>query len=296
MNGNEKEARKLKIKLWFRGFLPQWILSLIRRRQVPLDKMFRFKKDFDNKKIDEPTRAETLAIVIPCYNHSQFLSLAFESAIKQTRLPNQLILIDDYSADNTYEIIKKLVSDYQKDNPETKIEFIVQKNEENLGQALTINRAVNLAKTDLIMILNDDDYLMHDAIGTVLSLFQKNKGLSLIGFGNINFDNNNFLENSKKTARDYYPIEDMILRITGPSDALRFEDYCSLNMTHTGSTFVRTKAISVGLYREKGKRIIRFSDRDFQIRMNLLYSVGICDKFPLCFWRSNSSIDAGKNS
>jgi O-antigen/teichoic acid export membrane protein len=296
LNGNEKEAIKLKIKLWFRSFVPSFILPLIRRRQVPLDKMLKFQKDFAGKKINEPTKTETLAIVIPCYNHSQYLLSAFESIINQTRLPEQVILIDDCSHDDTYKLIKKLVSDHQDNNPTSKTEFIVEKNEKNLGQALTINKAINLAKTDLIMILNDDDYLMHDAIEIVLSLFQKNRNLALIGFSNIIFDNNGFLEMSKKLAQDYYPTNNLVLKITGPSDALNFEDFCNLNMTHTSSTFSREKALSVGLYREKRRRIIRFSDRDFQIRMNLLYSVGTTGEIPLCFWRSNSSIDAGKNS
>ena len=296
MDGNKKEAIKLKIKLWFRGLLPRRILPLIRRRQVSLAKMLKFQEDFGNKKIDESTQTETIAIIIPCYNHGQFLPFAFESIIKQTRLPEQVILIDDYSSDSTYQVIQKLISNYRKGNPETKIEFIVKKNKKNLGQAMTINEAINLAETDLIMILNDDDYLMRDAVETVISLYQKNSNLALIGFGNINFDNNNFIKNSQKMVKDYYPAENIPLKITSPNDALNFEDFCSLNMTHTGSTFSRVKALSVGLYWKKRKRIIRFSDRDFQIRMNLLYSVGTNQELPVCLWRSNSSIDAGKNS
>jgi GT2 family glycosyltransferase len=287
---------KYNAKITIRGLLPKWFLELIRQRQVPLNKMMRFKKEFEGKKVNEPTRVRTIAIIVPCYNHSKFLSLTFRSIINQTRLPDQVILIDDCSRDQTSEVIRGLVSDYQKNNPEEKIEFIVRKNEKNLGQALSINRATGLATTDVVMILNDDDYLMHDAIEISLRMLRDRKDLALIGFGNINFDNDNFLETSKKRVEDHFSIKDISLQITTPSDALGFEDFCSLNMTHSGSTFSRKKALSVGLYRNKKDRLVRFSDRDFQIRMNLLYSVGTDNKIPICFWRTNSSVDSGKNS
>lgn len=296
MNKHNIEQIRFDLKLAFRKILPKWFLKLIRRRQVSLVKMLDFQREFDSKKIKESTNNQTIAIIVPCYNHHRYLPLTFESIIKQTCLPDQVVLIDDYSNDNTYQVIQELVSGYQKNNPEKKIEFIVRKNEKNLGQAETINRATILAKTDLVMILNDDDYLMHDAVEITLSLFQKNKNLALIGFSNINFDNNNFLANSRKMAKDYYSINNLTLKITAPSDALNFENYCSLNMTHTGSTFNRAKALSINGYWPKKNRLVRFSDRDFQIRMNLLYQVGTNVELPLCFWRTNSSIDSGRNS
>lgn len=278
-----------------RSFLPNWFLKLIRRRQVSLKKMQNFLKEFESKKINEPTKIETLAIVMPCYNHAEYLPLAFESAVKQTRQPNEIILIDDYSSDNTYEIIKNLVSDYQKNNPNTQINFIIQKNEKNLGQAMTINKANNLTQTDLVMILNDDDYLMDDAVQIVMDTFKNNPGLALVGGAYIKFSGNNFLAKQAKISTDQIG-SDKKLTTRQPAEALGYEDFCSLNMTHSSSTFSRLKALSVGLYRPLKTRIVRFSDRDFQIRLNLLYPVGIYRQLPLCFWREDSSQDSGLNS
>ena len=295
MDRNKKEALKLNIKLWFRKFIPHGILPLIRRRQIPPDKMLKFLHEFEQKKNTAPTAVNSLAIIIPCYNHSQFLSLAFESAVNQTHKPNQIILIDDCSSDDTYKVIETLISNHKKNNTDNKIEFLIEKNEKNLGQAITINKAISLTLADLIMILNDDDYLMSDIVELSLSTFKNRPSLALIGGTNISFRNDIILTNTSKLGRDQIGANKE-LTIKKPEEALSYENFCDLNMTHTGSTFSRIKALSVGLYRPLKERIIRFSDRDFQIRLNLLYPVAVYYNFPFCFWREDSSQDSGVNS
>lgn len=259
-----------------------------------MQKMLDFQKEFQPLS-EQNAKFETLAIVVPCYNHARFLKKTFESIAHQTRLPDEVIFINDHSKDNTREIIDELVETYQASNL-GKIKFIRENNSKNLGQAMTLNKAINLANSDLVMILNDDDYLMHDAVEMMFRLFREHQELALIGGLNIDFSSDDFLDHCKKNGAEHIIPEKEELKITTPEDALELEDFCSLNMTHTGSTFVRNKAISIGLYRELKKRIVRFSDRDFQIRMNLLYPVGSSKSIPFCFWRSNSSVDSGVNS
>jgi len=293
---NRREKQKQDIKMFIRGLLPRWFLNLIRRQQVPLRKMLEFTIEHKPLPNNLTIELKTLAIIVPCYNHDKYLAKTFESIINQTHLPNQVILINDDSKDRTGELIKKLVANYEANDP-GKIKFITDNNNHNLGQAMTINKAIKLASTDLIMILNDDDYLMHDAVETILHLFRQNPKLALIGGSNIKFSNDELLDSSNKLIKNIKNPAEIELSITTPEDALKFEDFCCLNITHTGSTFVKTKAISAGLYREKKDRIIRFTDRDFQIRVNLLYPIGTTgDKIPFCFWRADSSVDAGLNS
>jgi len=291
MNRSKREELKFKTKVAIYRLLPNWFSSLIRRRQVPLAKMLQFKQEYANQTIQEPTRFQTIAIIVPCYNHSRYLASAFESIVKQTRPADQVIMIDDASRDETWTLLQKLTA-----SAGAQTKFIIHKNDKNLGQAETINRAIQLATADLVMIMNDDDYLMHDAIEFVVNLFKRNSDLALVGFGNILFKDSKFLKQSKKFIRDYAETEMNKIKITSTQDALRFEDFCSLNMTHTGSTFDRKKALSVGLYWEQNKRIVPFSDRDFQIRMNLLYPVGTNPDVPISFWRTDSSEDRGLNS
>lgn len=48
----------------------------------------------------------TISIVIPCYNQSEYLSQAIESALAQTVKPYEIIVVDDGSPDNSAEIAK----------------------------------------------------------------------------------------------------------------------------------------------------------------------------------------------
>ncbi|MCR9210670.1 MAG: glycosyltransferase family 2 protein [bacterium] len=49
---------------------------------------------------------ETISVVIPAYNAEPFLAEAIESCLAQTRLPDQIIVIDDGSTDRTGEVAR----------------------------------------------------------------------------------------------------------------------------------------------------------------------------------------------
>ena len=51
-------------------------------------------------------------IVVPAYNEAKFLSDFLESVVNQTLLPNRLILVNDNSTDETYEIASKFAQQY----------------------------------------------------------------------------------------------------------------------------------------------------------------------------------------
>ncbi|HOJ48978.1 MAG TPA: glycosyltransferase family 2 protein, partial [Bacillota bacterium] len=48
-----------------------------------------------------------VSVVMPAYNASKYIGQAIESVLNQTYVNFELIVIDDCSTDNTYDIIKK---------------------------------------------------------------------------------------------------------------------------------------------------------------------------------------------
>lgn len=297
MNAHEKKLKraqkKFARKMLIRSLFPDWFLSLIKRRQISPRKIRNFLQQ-EHPEIVEPTRHSSIAVVVPCFGHAQHLKPMFDSITRQTRRPDQVIIIDDASPDETGKILRSFIEDYRHGttNP---ISITLLENETNLGQAETLNRAIRLADTDLVTIVNDDDCLMDDTLELVTKLFGQHPELALIGGNNVNFSDTRELAKTDRSIKDRLKAEDMKLKIISPLDAQKFENYCDLNMTHTGSTFVRLRAQRVGLYRAKKDRLIPYSDRDFQIRINLLYPVAHVN-VPVCFWRNNSSVDDVKNS
>lgn len=95
-----------------------------------------------------------VSVVIPCYNHEKFVEHAIESVINQTYKNIELIVIDDGSKDLSPKIVEKLAKEYG-------FLFVRQ---ENSGVCKTLNRAVNLAKGELIGVLASDDYWHEEKI------------------------------------------------------------------------------------------------------------------------------------
>ena len=92
-----------------------------------------------------------VSVLMTSYNREDYIAEAIESLLKQTYTKFELIVVDDCSSDNTYEIIK---SYSEKD---TRIQCF--QNEKNIGQFQNRNLAASYAKGTYIKYLDSDDIL-----------------------------------------------------------------------------------------------------------------------------------------
>ncbi len=244
-----------------------------------------------------PLADYSIALVVPCYMHEKYVAKTFLSIVNQTRKPDEIIFINDCSPDKTLPVLEKCLYRYADTEPELTKKVKILSNYKNLGQAASLNYAINTSNSNLIMVLNDDDYLFHDAIEVMVELFKKYNCLYMIGATYIPFNDDSLLNENSKSILQSYNIDDIKLTIHDPEKVFNYINYDDLNMTHSSCTF-RKKAWEVvgGYYSNKKERIVPFSDRDFQIRVNCLFPVGVSYNIPFSFWRSNSSVDAGINS
>ena len=94
------------------------------------------------------------SLITPTYNWPEALELLLLSVTKQTVLPNEVIIADDGSKEETTELIKK----FQKDFP---VPLIHVWHEDNGNQKPKImNKAIAKAKYDYIIEI-DGDIIMH---------------------------------------------------------------------------------------------------------------------------------------
>jgi GT2 family glycosyltransferase len=246
-----------------------------------------------SKSVALPAISPSIAIVIPCYGHAPFLKEMFESIKQQTRAPDQVIFVLDHSPDTSAEIITRLVQNFQS---QTSSQFIVLHNEKNMSQAASLNRGIEYSTCDLIMILNDDDYLMHDCIETAIQLLGKYPQAALLGGHSLHFSSEQ-LVNTPKVIQSIYKLEDIQIDLRTPQKVLGYRGYNDINMTHSGSCFYKSAWQAIGgYYPDKSMRLVHFSDRDFQIRMNAIFPVILSNITPLSCWRNDSSVDQGVNS
>lgn len=263
--------------------------------EISQRKIRSFIKQQDNKLALPIFYEENLsvAIVIPCYGHGPYLKEMFESIKQQTRQADEVIFVIDASPDNSLQIIQGVIAEYQ---PQTKSKLILLENQSNIGQAASLNKGIEFSNANLIMILNDDDYLLHDCIETSLQLLAKHPQAALLGGHSLHFGGE-FLGKIPKLVREISRIEDIEIDLRLPDDVKQYRGYNDINMTHSGSSFYKSawKAIG-GYYPDKSKRLVHFSDRDFQLRMNALFPVALSNITPLSCWRNDSSVDQGINS
>jgi glycosyltransferase involved in cell wall biosynthesis len=97
-----------------------------------------------------PLARKTVSVIIPCYNYAGFLVEAIESVLRQTYLPDEIILSDDASTDHSYEIMRVYAEKY----PSL---IKLNRNEKNLGIEEHFNKAVNLTSGDFICLLGADN-------------------------------------------------------------------------------------------------------------------------------------------
>jgi len=106
-----------------------------------------------------------VSIIMPSWNTARFISESIQSVISQTYTFWELLIVDDCSTDNTDEIVRPFLSD-------RRIKFF--KNEQNIGAALTRNRAIREAQGEWIAFLDSDDLWTAEKLDKMLQFMQNN--------------------------------------------------------------------------------------------------------------------------
>jgi len=233
-----------------------------------------------------------ISVIIPCYGHASFLGSCLDSVLRQTRLPDQVVAVLDASPDGS----EKILLEYREAFTRLGVDFLILKNWRNKGQAASINRGVQQASSELVMVLNDDDILFNDSVALGLQYFEFSGAFALLGGSCVPFsEENNLMGYGSGAPPRQLPGEVKI----HPRYAVEgYSDVTDFNITHSGMTFLKEAwRVAGGYRRRKSRRVVKFSDRDFQLRMNCYFPTAVIDdSLPLAFWRKGSSVDKGLNS
>jgi len=114
-----------------------------------------------------------VSVIIPAYNHENYILECLESVINQTYVNMQLIIVNDGSQDDTERIINEYIENKNFDN----IEFYSKENE---GLCKTINFGLKKVKGDYVAILASDDLWKSDKIERQVSFLEENKNIALV--------------------------------------------------------------------------------------------------------------------
>lgn len=149
--GEYSESLVKEVRKKFRG-----ALSVV---QGSLEDQFSYNRETIIN--DTSFKKNKIAVIIPSYNYGHYLIEAIESVLHQTVLPDEILIIDDCSTDDTQNISEEYVRKYPK-----KIKFV--RNEINLGIVKTFNKAVSLTSSEYIAFLGADNRFLSNYIENCL--------------------------------------------------------------------------------------------------------------------------------
>ena len=106
-----------------------------------------------------------VSITINNYNYGRFLHEAIESALNQTYLHTEVIVVDDGSTDNSREIIASYG------------DRIIPVLKENGGQASAFNAGFAASKGDIVCILDSDDIFLPEKVANIVNIFNEHQDI-----------------------------------------------------------------------------------------------------------------------
>jgi glycosyltransferase involved in cell wall biosynthesis len=103
-----------------------------------------------------------VSILIPAYNAEEWISETIRSALAQTYLRTEIIVVDDGSTDQTFAVARRFAS--------KKVCVVTQP---NLGAASARNKALEMSQGECIQWLDADDLLAPDKVARQIGVYRE---------------------------------------------------------------------------------------------------------------------------
>jgi glycosyltransferase involved in cell wall biosynthesis len=204
-----------------------------------------------------------VSVVIPCYNHAEYLGEAIDSVLGQTHQELELIVVDNGSTDASLSVARSYT--------DPRVKVLTQC--PNRGAHWAINQGLAEATAPYLSILNSDDIYHPERLERVVGQLESKKGPALVGTYLQVIDSSSLpLGNTPKRGPETLPPwklehpERSFRRDPDLRVALLTENYWA---TSSNFAFSREAYEMVGEF-----RALRFThDWDFALRLSELGSL-----------------------
>ncbi|MDN3632436.1 glycosyltransferase family 2 protein [Vibrio lentus] len=191
-----------------------------------------------------------ISIMIPTYKRHHLLNRAINSISNQVTGVNYEIVIVDNDGDGEFNTeLMEVISGFNNEN----IKYY--RNAENIGMFGNWNRCIQLARGNLICILNDDDYLKPDFIESACNIIYS-KQVRCVSF-DIDY-------NDLRLGNEHVSNNDVVEKINAnkilTKNHLFFKNYINGSL---GVVFEKNIAVELGGFDEE---LFPISDWDFWFR------------------------------
>lgn len=114
-----------------------------------------------------------ISVALCTYNGAAFLGEQLASYLGQTRLPDELVVCDDGSSDNTMAILRDFAA-------RAPIAVRLQQNQANLRSTKNFEQAIRLCAGDVIALSDQDDVWLPEKLERLERVFTANSDITLV--------------------------------------------------------------------------------------------------------------------
>ncbi|MCF6171939.1 MAG: glycosyltransferase [Bacteroidales bacterium] len=146
-------------------------------------------------------KTASVSIVAANFNNGAYLKDFINSVNESTVLPEELIVVDDGSTDDSLKILEGFSGlAYLK-----VIEF-----QENRGFCEALNAGIETATGDYIMRVDPDDIILKNRVETQVEFLEANKEIDVVGSNVIYFHT----DTKKEVFRSNFPVDHSTIKLT----------------------------------------------------------------------------------
>lgn len=232
--------------------------------------------------------SEMISVALCTYNGASFIRDQLESIMRQTLKPDEIVICDDCSHDDTVKIIQDTLSRYTG-------KWNLTCNQENLGYKRNFEKAIRLCHGDIIYLSDQDDVWHLEKIETMQHVFLNHPDVQMVFHdaeivdANLNMLNPSFWEVLHFRYQDFMKGDYLRLLdsnvVQGAACAFRKEVYqisqpfpqyaihdqwLALNSLGIGKIYPLPKALLK--YRQTGKNEIGCKKQDHGMKKILKWS------------------------
>lgn len=115
-----------------------------------------------------------MSVCIPAYNNADTIIETIQSVLAQTYRQLELIVVDDRSSDNTWQIVQQ----FRQETGDERL--LVYQNDKNLGMAGNWNRCMELCRGDYIKLLCADDLIHETLLEREVAVMEEHPEVNLV--------------------------------------------------------------------------------------------------------------------
>ncbi|MBC8165777.1 MAG: glycosyltransferase [Bryobacteraceae bacterium] len=116
-----------------------------------------------------------VTVILPTYNRAGLIGETIDSLLNQTRQPDEIIVINDGSTDDTLKVLQRYGGSLR----------VI--NQLNSGKSVALNLALAEASTPCIWIVDDDDIILPNSCQILMAELEKDSSLDFCAGQHIDF-------------------------------------------------------------------------------------------------------------